>query len=386
MPEKFLNKVKYLCKLISKEEWSGVLFYSIQGTIKDVSKMIITVEDILPLDKGSSAYTEYSLDDRLIDYMMENPESQDYKIGHIHSHNTMSVFFSGTDMEELTENSFAHNFYLSLIVNNDMDFTAKVGFVGKSEVSYELSRTKIISVDENGESYTLKRAEKIETKEIEEKVYVYDCEIDSPIKNIDPEDEDFKKRVQDIIDKSKVTYRSWDNEKMAWVEKVGQSVPVNYNKPSNPGNNFGNSLNLDLADHFNDDEVPLNPSHQNDEFESMMISLFKASNPPIKGESLEYIICQYELTLNSFQLKERFTTYLSQMYLKYIPSADEEDNELFKDVVEEMIEVLQAYELSYGYLSTTIAFLKELELTLDTVEKSKTKKKKSKKNDKQQIQ
>ena len=41
-----------------------------------------------------------------------------WKVGHIHSHNVMRVFFSGTDMDELHDNAPSHNFYVSLIVNN----------------------------------------------------------------------------------------------------------------------------------------------------------------------------------------------------------------------------------------------------------------------------
>jgi hypothetical protein len=44
-------------------------------------------------------FTSYDLDNRFIDYLMEDPKRMKFKVGHIHSHNIMSVFFSGTDME-----------------------------------------------------------------------------------------------------------------------------------------------------------------------------------------------------------------------------------------------------------------------------------------------
>jgi proteasome lid subunit RPN8/RPN11 len=84
------------------------------------------------MNKGSKAFTEYDFSDKaLIDYRMDNLESHDWKIGHIHSHNTMRVFFSGTDMSELIDNSEFHNYYVSLIVNNFMETTAKVAFRGE---------------------------------------------------------------------------------------------------------------------------------------------------------------------------------------------------------------------------------------------------------------
>lgn len=54
--------------------------------------------------------------------MEGNEHLEECRIGHIHSHNTMGVFFSGTDWGELEDNAPNHNYYLSLIVNNFMDF------------------------------------------------------------------------------------------------------------------------------------------------------------------------------------------------------------------------------------------------------------------------
>ena len=38
MPLSILNKIKYLCKTIPNVEWSGVLFYSLKGSIKKPEK------------------------------------------------------------------------------------------------------------------------------------------------------------------------------------------------------------------------------------------------------------------------------------------------------------------------------------------------------------
>ena len=86
-----LNQIKWLCKHIAKVEWSGVLFYSVVGSIKDPENMQITIEDILPMNKGTQAYTEYSFDERVLNHMMDTPGADDWKMGHIHSHNTMNV-------------------------------------------------------------------------------------------------------------------------------------------------------------------------------------------------------------------------------------------------------------------------------------------------------
>ena len=147
MPEKILHQIKWLCKEISRVEWSGVLFYSMEGSITDPENLVFTLEHILPMHKGTSGYTEYELGEAVIEYMMENEESENWKMGHIHSHNTMDVFFSGTDMSELEDNAPNHNFYLSLIVNNFMEFCAKVCFIAESGIA------QFTAKDENGKAY-----------------------------------------------------------------------------------------------------------------------------------------------------------------------------------------------------------------------------------------
>lgn len=181
-----MEKIHYLCNKIDRVEWSGILLYSVKGSIKEPKDMELHVEDIIPMDKRSAGYTEYEynkrslfdinkFDDKHIDYIEEmceeHPEVLTWKIGHIHSHNSMSVFFSGTDMEEIKGNSKSHNFYLSLIVNNNMDTIAKV-------VSYAEARdcvdASFLARDENGKEYEVKK-QKLNLKEA---IYnFYDCQI-----------------------------------------------------------------------------------------------------------------------------------------------------------------------------------------------------------------
>ena len=76
-------------------------------------------------------------------------------------------YFSGTDIE-LLDISPAHNYYLSLITNNNLDFTAKVVAASKEDTS-EVG-TKLLK--DCGESF------KIAFKKSIEKTYIcYDCEI-----------------------------------------------------------------------------------------------------------------------------------------------------------------------------------------------------------------
>lgn len=140
------------------------------------------------MDKGTSGFTSYDFTDEVAEFIMdktmENPEFMTYKLGHIHSHNTMNVFFSGTDVDELHDNVGNHNIYLSLIVNNFMDMKAKV--------CYLAAPSCYTCKDENGEEYQMpfENAEKI--------MFVQDCAIEQPFQEIVVEPT-FEERIREII-------------------------------------------------------------------------------------------------------------------------------------------------------------------------------------------
>ena len=195
----FMNKVKVLCSKIRDVEWSGVLFYSVKGSISNPEKLTITLEDILLMDKGTKTLTEYNFDNDeslamdLVDLLQKSDTHRlTYKRGLIHSHNTMPVFFSGTDNEELINGAITHNYYLSVIVNSFGDITGKISFKSKTE-----SKIKIISSDEKGKSIVKYRTAK------EEVIHSYDCEIEDMTTVIN-NDFGFLERIDFIIEKRKL--------------------------------------------------------------------------------------------------------------------------------------------------------------------------------------
>lgn len=195
MPQKVYNQIQYLCQQIAKVEWSGILFYKTEGSIQNPETFKIILEDILPLHKGTSTYTEYTFDERVIEFMeLEgNEHLEECRIGHIHSHNTMGVFFSGTDWSELEDNAPNHNYYLSLIVNNFMDFCAKVCFIAEAKDETFTFEAK----DEVGKKYTVSAGKYT----VPPRLIVYDCNIDSPKKNIEV-NLTFTQKVKSIIEKA----------------------------------------------------------------------------------------------------------------------------------------------------------------------------------------
>ena len=189
VPKHVQDKIRYLNSQIVKDEWSGVLFYSTEGSIKDPANMQITLQDVFPMNKGNGTYTEYIHDETIVEYMMEHPESIRWQRGQIHSHNVMDVFFSSTDMSELNDNLGFYNYYLSIIVNNYGDITGKVAFQSSVQVPTYTAK------DENGTEYNFG----VDLKE-EPIMFYYECDITTPTYELNISDE-FKQRVGYIIKK-----------------------------------------------------------------------------------------------------------------------------------------------------------------------------------------
>ena len=124
VPDNVEKQIRYLCRRIWDNEWSGILFYTVDGTFETF--LTITCKDILPMDIGTGAATEFEMSPDVISYMAENPELLDCKMGLIHSHNNMKTFFSGTDLNTLRIEGNERNHFVSLIVNNEGTYTAGI--------------------------------------------------------------------------------------------------------------------------------------------------------------------------------------------------------------------------------------------------------------------
>jgi len=134
-------------------EWSGILFFKTEGDLEDISKMVFTTYDFVLQDIGSKAHTAFENEEDLIDYFQADKELLKCRMGLLHSHNNIGVFFSGEDIDELRDNTASTDFYLSLIIGNKFNPVAKIAFRGKTTTSGFQERTikKI-----NGESHVIR--------------------------------------------------------------------------------------------------------------------------------------------------------------------------------------------------------------------------------------
>lgn len=203
------SQIMNLHAFVGNVEWSGPLFYTIvSGDINSPSEFILKAEFVFPCDVGTSGYTEYEFGPEMIDFYDKYPHISGMKMGHIHTHHSMNTFFSGTDTQELHDNAPSHNYYLSLIVNHESKFCAKVAFVAERSIKKAFDEDILVFKGSNGSE------DKIElqpdsTKESKQKVLVIlDCDIEFE------QDKFFIDRITELKNKPRhtnISYHSQDN-------------------------------------------------------------------------------------------------------------------------------------------------------------------------------
>lgn len=124
IPDLVQRKIREWCYHFPTKEWSGTLFYTVEGSFEDNS-LVITCKDIYVSDIGSATYTEFDHNADIVAYQAMN-DLLDCYTGLIHSHNQMATFFSGTDRNTLIEEGMDMPHFLSLIVNNAGVYAAKI--------------------------------------------------------------------------------------------------------------------------------------------------------------------------------------------------------------------------------------------------------------------
>ena len=170
IPKKVEHKISQLCREIHNVEWSGILFYTPEGTFED-NNIVIKCEDLFLMDIGSAATTEFEVTADVASYMLDN-DLLDCKQALIHSHNNMKAFFSGTDVNTLKVEGAETPYYVSLVVNNAGEYVAALTrrVIHKDSVKRVSSYTKF-----NGEEVVLAE-DKLQDHNID--VEYYDLKIE----------------------------------------------------------------------------------------------------------------------------------------------------------------------------------------------------------------
>lgn len=219
-----------------------MLFYKVEegSSLLRADTIKIIPQYIHLMDIGTAAYTEYDTDATIFDVWDKKPELMGSKIGHIHSHNKMGVFFSGTDMDELKDNSENHHSYFSMIVNNRSEVVAKIAIQLEIETETNpIVRYQITDYSDEVIDKVIEDGKKFEKELI---LFVIDCKIQFPPSfQIKEGLSDFQARFEEVK-KSKaksraVGFHQGANWQTGWQSDF-DDVPVvggsyNYGKQTN---------------------------------------------------------------------------------------------------------------------------------------------------------
>jgi hypothetical protein len=352
MPIEVLHQIQYLCKLISKVEWSGALFYTTEGSIEKPGTFKITLKTILPLDMGSQAYTEYNLDERFMDFIEEDFEERcTWKLGHIHSHNSMAVFFSGTDMAELNDNAPAHNFYLSLIVNNAMDFLAKVAFIG--EAKKDIKQVPYTAKNVQGHDYIIERQDfEVNTQ----KLFIFDCDIYSDLQELSVT-EQFINQVAKIMEPKPVkTFpkqvttnqtKGWSRQSPNQNQKEIDAWNEGFKKTPTLFSDWGLPTDKEIED-LADYDLKAQSIY---DFAKDLFNYGNA-NPEDEDDTIEDvldIIAEYELTPQ--EIAKSIINDYSKVFARHFPKASATD---FVQYTHEAVDLLEDISQLYPEIKLTI--------------------------------
>ena len=191
IPLDVLDKIKYTCNQISLVEWSGILFYNFEGNLTEPETLVYTLKDLFLMDKGTGAHTDFKYNEDILDILQHKEELEDCLMAMCHSHNSMAVFFSGEDTDELKINVPNYNQYLSVIVNNKTEICAKVAFMAKKE-----AKTTFLSKFKD--SLGVDRF--ISSESVAEELIMYTIDMDVMLPEItDTIEPFFKERVAKVI-------------------------------------------------------------------------------------------------------------------------------------------------------------------------------------------
>ncbi len=133
------QQILYTHSIVGKKEFCAILLIKeLSGSIQDKNLSLIA-QKMYPINIGTETYVGGDITDEYARLMDFYSDSMDYKWAYMHTHHTMGSTPSGTDMNEVRDQASNYEYFLSLIVNFEGKYSAKLSFLGKmdSEVFYQ---------------------------------------------------------------------------------------------------------------------------------------------------------------------------------------------------------------------------------------------------------
>ncbi len=326
------EQIDLLHTVVGAKEWSGVLLYTVNGDID--SNVDVVVKGLFPMDIGTSAYTEYEFDENIMDMYDMYPDALDdqWRLGHIHTHHNMKAYFSGTDNQELKDNTPNHAYYLSLIVNFDKSYCARLCFMGTREVK----GTSSVSVKGIKLSSHLCNNNKVDREE--NVIYAIDLDIVMPKKDSNIT---LLGEINKIQDKNKLNSKLKYESKYVWGNdwnKSSNSIGFRKQHDISPLRRYDKNVQLTLQDGINDAEgIEAIPEEMMVRFMIDLISLGTHKLDPSLSMSENGVIA-YSTYIGVSSIEEVEEYLISTMHndLLYIPMLEDPNKAcaLFSQAIE----------------------------------------------------
>lgn len=264
------RKIRILANLYPALEWSGPLFYRIKKNDSFENRTYEAI-DALPLNFGSSAYTNFCSDDiRLPEFIVRNGYDEDgIYMGLIHSHNTMGTNASSTDERTILNECDERGTFMSLIVNNYGKYSCYMSRKVIKRVDMKCDKS---SYDFDGNITN----QKVSTKE---DITVIECFDVSIVE---------REEMLEFVKYAKGIYEESEKERAAKTAKYSKPEDINYYD----ADLFGNRINPMLS--FNSKPKDDAPSYE---------SKYKKIEKLIGFYDSEYISFMEKNLLKSIKVK-----------------------------------------------------------------------------------
>jgi len=227
------------------------------------------------MDIGSHSYTESdNHTDDVISMLDRIPAYMENRYGLIHTHHNMSAFFSSTDVQELHDNVHLYSYYLSLIVNFDGKWCAKIANL----------------IDVNSSSYTITEEDEDDvTVEIPSKKVMITFDLDIEFEQAEAYDDVVELRIAEIQERK----RKAEEEKKKKQSLFGNSNQTNIFNTSGYNTGYYNHSSMNSYYDWHNQYTNLHKSDETDKkgglteddeiewFISCLIYLDKYANEPL---------------------------------------------------------------------------------------------------------
>lgn len=133
------QQILYTHSIVGKKEFCAILLIKeLSGSIQDKNLSLIA-QKMYPINIGTETYVGGDITDEYAKLLDFYDDAMDYKWQFLHSHATLGTSPSGTDMQESSDQASNYEYFLSLIINFEGKYSAKLSFLGKmdSEVFYQ---------------------------------------------------------------------------------------------------------------------------------------------------------------------------------------------------------------------------------------------------------